>query len=229
MKLTQHSSPRVSKARVRRAAPMGLALIELLVCSSICAMMLTATAVAFRASVMAYRDNSDRNILLSSGRIAMRQLIYEIRAGDSFAPALDTAMPSIGGQFAGGQVTEGIGITICKSKPDHDEPNIVPSDPRTFVNLTWTFDAPNSQVTRQRTVLNSGTTITTMAGFVQDFKVRMEPVATTPTTFTLQRAIVTIKLQNVDINGKMIFNQGNGQAVERIIDAAVPRKNFAGL
>ena len=60
------------QTRKKTARRRGLALIEVLICSSISAMLLTATAIAFRKapSVMAYRDNNDRNITLSEGRIA---------------------------------------------------------------------------------------------------------------------------------------------------------------
>jgi hypothetical protein len=44
----------------------------------------------------------------------------------------------------------------------------------------------------------------------------------------LTRAVVSMSMQNVDAAGKMQFSQGNGQVTERIIDAAVPRKNFSG-
>jgi Tfp pilus assembly protein PilW len=219
----------------RPAAPRGLALVEVLICSFVCAMLLTATAVAFRASIMAYRDNTDRNILLSQGRIAMRQLISEIRQADVHGPVNDAALPNAITLFAQGRTTENGGIQILKNQPDSDDPGIVPGTASTYVLITWSFDPVHLQLDRTRSV-GGGTAVTAvMASYVQSFQVRMEPGRSAanvangnPNYDILTRAVVSMSMQNVDAAGKMQFSQGNGQVTERIIDAAVPRKNFSG-
>ena len=214
----------------------GLALVEVLICSTIAAMMLTATAIAFRASIGAYRDNTDRNILLSHGRIAMRQLINEIRQADVHGPVNDADVPHADTQFASGLTTENGGIKMTKTQPDADEPNIVAGNSNTYVYITWQYDTVNHCITRTRSVGSGGGVVSTIALYVQDFNVRMEParsaanVASGSVSFDLLlRAVVTMTMRNDDGNGKMLFNQGNGLVTERIIDAAVPRKNFSGL
>ena len=224
-----HSPPR------RSASPRGLALVEVLICSFICAMLLTATAVAFRASVMAYRDNTDRNILLSQGRIAMRQLIGEIRQADVHGPVNDAAVPNAVTLFAQGQTIENSGIQILKNQPDADDPGIIPGNSATYVLITWTYDSGNLQLDRTRSVGGGAAVTAVMASYVQSFQVRMEPgrsaanvASGNPNYDILTRAVVSMTMQNVDATGKMEFNQGSGQVTERIIDAAVPRKNFSG-
>jgi Tfp pilus assembly protein PilW len=214
----------------------GLALVEVLVCASIAAMMLTATAVAFKASVMAYRDNTERNMLISSGRSAMRQLVWEIRQADAHGPVNDAAAPNAVTQFAAGQVVENGGIQLLKKQPDADDPAVVPGNSATYVLITWRYDAGNKQVVRSRAVGGGAATSTVVARYVQDFQVRLEParsaanVAAGNTSFDLLlRAVVSMTMQNVDGGGKMIVNQGSGLVSERLVDAAVPRKNFSGL
>jgi len=226
-----------SKKRIlpRRRRRGGLALIELLICSSICAMMLTATAVAFRASVQSYRDNTDRNMLLSNGRTAMRQIINEIRQADAHGPVNDTLVPNATTLFASGQTIENTGIQYLKTQPDAADPAIVPGNSATYVLITWQYDPVNKQINRTRSV--NGVAVTAVAAnYVQDFKVRMEParsaanVASGNTSFDLLlRAVVTMTLQNVDSTGKMLTNQGTTFVIERLVDAAVPRKSFSGL
>jgi type II secretory pathway component PulJ len=224
---------RVPGVRRRRR---GLALIEVLVCVSICAMMLTATAIAFRASVGAYRDNTDRNLLISHGRIAMRQLINEIRQADAHGPINDSLIPNATTLFSQGQTIENTGIQMLKNQPDADEPGIIPGNSATYVLITWQYDAANRQITRTRSLNGINPVTNVVAMYVQDFKVRMEParsaanIASGNTAFDLLlRAVVSIKLQDVDSTGKIMYNQGNGLVTESIIDAAVPRKNFSGL
>ncbi len=198
-------------------------------------MLLTATAVAFRSSIMAYRDNTDRNLLLSQGRIAMRQLITEIRQADAHGPVNDAAVPNATTLFAQGLATENTGIQFLKNQPDADDPAITPGNASTYVLITWSFDPVHYQLTRTRSV-GAGTPVTAvMANFVQDFKVRMEPgrsaanvAGGNPNYDILTRAVVNMALQNVDATGKTQFNQGSGLVTERLIDAAVPRKNYSG-
>lgn len=226
---------RTSASRRSRRHRRGLALIELLLCASISVMLLTATGVAFKASVMAYRDNTDRNMLLSQGRVAMRQMIAEIRQADQHSPINDATVTNAITLFAQGQTTENSGIQLLKMQPDGLDPGIVAGNAATYVLITWNYDATHFQLTRTRTV-GAGTPVTAvMASYIQSFAVRMEPgrsaanvASGNPTYDILTRAVVSMSMQNADATGKMINNQGNGNVVERIIDAAVPRKNFSG-
>ncbi len=116
-----------------------------------------------------------------------------------------------------------------------DEPGIVVGVPSTYVSITWSYDTTNKQILRTRAV-NGVSKSQVMVSYVQDFKVHMEPVRSLAnvqaglTTFDLLlRAVVTMQLQTVDSNGKLALNQGSGLVIERLVDAAVPRKNFAGL
>jgi Tfp pilus assembly protein PilW len=224
-----------SSATVKRRR-RGLALIEVLLCSTIAAMMLTATAVAFKASVGVYRDNTDRNILLSHGRTAMRQIINEMRQADVHGPINDANTPNAVTLFAAGQVVEVSGIQLLKKQPDQDDPGIVNGNSNTYVLLVWQYNSAAKTITRTRSVGAGAATTATIAKYVQDFKVRMEParsaanIAAGNTSYDLMlRGVVSILMQNQDSSGKMIFAQGNGTATERIIDAAVPRRNFSGL
>ena len=221
------------KAKIKRRR--GLALIELLLCSTICVMLLTATGVAFKASIMAYRDNTDRNMLLSEGRVAMRQMIAEIRQADQHSPINDATVPNALALFAQGLTTENGGIQLLKMQPDGADPGIVAGNSATYVLITWTYDATHFQLLRTRKVGTGAAVTAVMASYIQSFAVRMEPgrsaanvAAGNPTYDILTRAVVSMAMQNVDATGKMINNQGNGMVVERIIDAAVPRKNFSG-
>jgi hypothetical protein len=55
-------------------------------------------------------------------------------------------------------------------------------------------------------------------------------VATGNTSFDLMlRGVVSMVMQNADSTGEAIYNQGNAITTERLIDAAVPRRNFSGL
>jgi hypothetical protein len=166
----------------------------------------------------------------------MRQLINEIRQGDVHGPINDSAVPDAAIQFASGLTTENGGIDILKTRPDADEPGIVPGDASTYVLLTWQYDAENRRILRSRKVGAGAAVTNTAALYVQEFKVRMEPTRSAanvasgdPSFDLLLRAVVTVTLRNEDPSGKIQFSQGSGQVTERIIDAAVPRKSFSGL
>jgi hypothetical protein len=170
----------------------------------------------------------------------MRQLISEIRQADAHGPINDTTVPNAVTLFAAGQTTENSGIQLLKTQPDVDDPTIVKGVSE--VVISWQYDVANKQIIRTRSFINiaSGSVLSTstavMASYVQEFKVRMEParsaanIASGNTSFDLLlRAVVTMTMQNLDSSGKMILNQGSGLVTERLLDAAVPRKNFAGL
>jgi Tfp pilus assembly protein PilW len=206
----------------RRRRSRGLSLFELLLCVSIGAMMLLATGIAFRASVMAYRDNTDRNMLISQGRTAMRQIISEIRQGDGHAPYTS----SVSAQFSAGQTVDDLGITITKTQPDVDDPSIVPGTQSTWVVISWSYDAAKQQILRKRALWGQTGVSSVIAQYVQSFNVHMEPLSAGSNV--LQRAVVTIALRDVDASGKIALNQGSGLVTERLIDSAVPRKFFTG-
>jgi hypothetical protein len=234
MKFLQRRTLSARPARTPRRR--GLALIEVLLCSSIAAMMLTATAVAFRASVGVYRDNTDRNILLGHGRTALRQIIHEMRQADVHFPMNSTSNPNAETLFGSGQVVEVSGIQLLKKHADPDDPNIVTGTSSTWVLLKWEYNAANQTITRSRTVNNVQGPAVVIAQYVKEFKVRMEPtrsaanLASGNTSFDLMlRGVVSILMQNADASGTTILKQGHGLVTERLIDAAVPRRNFAGL
>jgi len=158
----------------------GLALIEILICASIASMMLTATAIAFRASMGAYRDNSDRDMLMSHGRLAMRQLVNEIRQADSHRPVNDVDVPNAQNVFKAGLTTEMAASRLPKLARCR-RTQYCPGDDSTKVVLTWQYDPIKRCITRTRTVGGANATTTTVALYVQDFKVRMNPHAPPPT------------------------------------------------
>lgn len=221
------------RGRRRGRGGRGLSLVEVLVCAAIAAMMLLATGVAFRASVMAYRDSSERNLLIGAGRGALVQMIGEIRQADAHAPINDAVMPTATTQFAMGQVVENGGIQMLKKQPDAEDPEIVPGAPGTYVLITYRHDAVNRQVVRTRYA--GGTTTTeVVARYVQEFKVRMEPVRSAANAYAgntsfdlLLRAVVSMTLANVDGTGKRAVAEGSGLVTVRLVDAAVPRKSFS--
>jgi len=216
--------------------PRGLALVEILICSSIAAMMLTATALAFRSGIQSYHDNTERNMMVTSGRTALRQIIQEIRTSDAHGPVNDVSLPNATTLFASGQTIECSGMQMLKRMPDIDDPQIIPANPSTWVTLTYTYNSTTKEITKTRQIGVQTPTSMVAASYVQSFLVRMEPtrsaanIAAGDTSFDiLLRAVVTLQLANRDAAGKLLNNQGSGSTSLRLIDAAMPRKNFAGL
>lgn len=214
----------------------GLALPEVLICLTICSLLLTATAVAFNASVHSYRDNQERNQLLSNGKLALRQMVRDIRIADSHAPINDTIQANATTLFAAGTATENSGIQLVFSTPSGDFPSVSSSNNATWVYLKYAFNSTNKTIELTKQVGNQTPVTTTVARYVQDFRVRMEPARSTANVYSgnatydiLLRGVVSITLQNVDANGKMINNQGNQDVTIRLTDAAMPRKAFSGL
>ena len=64
---------------------------------------------------------------------------------------------------------------MTKTQPDADEPNIVAGNSNTYVYITWQYDTVNHCITRTRSVGSGGGVVSTIALYVQDFNVRMEP------------------------------------------------------
>jgi hypothetical protein len=120
--------------------------------------------------------------------------------------------------------------------PSQDYPSVSAGNSATWVYLKYAFNSDAKTIELTKQVGNGTPTTVTVARFVQDFRVRMEPARSTtnvysgnPTYDILLRAVVTMTLQNVDASGKMIDNQGNQDVVIRLTDAAMPRKSFSGL
>jgi|GEM_PF-3715049 len=214
----------------------GLALTEILLCSSICAMMLLAIGITFRASVQSYRDNTERNMLVTEGRIALRQMVTDIRLADAHGPVNDTINPNATTEFASGLTIENGGVQILKRQPDADEPSINPNSPSTWVTITYRHDPATLTITRSRQVGVNQPQVVTIARYVQRLLVRLEParsaanIASGDTSFDiLLRAVVSLELANRDASGQRQIAHGNGAITTRMLDAAVPRKNFAGI
>jgi Tfp pilus assembly protein PilW len=214
----------------------GLALPEVLICLTVCSLLLTATALAFSASVHSYRDNQDRNQLLSNGKLALKQIIRDIRVADAHAPINDSAQTNATTLFAAGTATENSGIQVVFKTPSQEYPSVSASNSATWVYLKYSFNSTNKTIEITKQVGNGTPVTTTAARFVQDFRVRMEPARSTANVYSgnatydiLLRGVVTISLQNVDANGKMIDKQGNQDVTVRLTDAAMPRKAFSGL
>ncbi|MGE5610212.1 MAG: PilW family protein [Bacillota bacterium] len=60
----------------------GLSLVELMISLAICAMLLTAVAAAFRASTAAIEDNDQFFRASQAARVAMNQLLTQLRRSD---------------------------------------------------------------------------------------------------------------------------------------------------
>jgi prepilin-type N-terminal cleavage/methylation domain-containing protein len=78
--MTSHRSMKESK---------GFTLVELLLGLAISAMLLTAVAAAFNASVMNYRENRQIYQTLNSARQALLRMTTQLRTADSVSPAAD--------------------------------------------------------------------------------------------------------------------------------------------
>ena len=79
--ISQNTASTLSQPRSRRAR-RGLSLVEVLLCASIGAMILTAVAIAFRASFNSYKDNQQRGQMLNSVRGCVYSMTEDIRMSD---------------------------------------------------------------------------------------------------------------------------------------------------
>src|SRR5271168_3634082 len=99
----KHSEP-IQRAhrRVRR----GLSMVEVLICVSIGAMLLTSVALAFRSSFNSYKDSQQRGQMLNCAREFMSHITSDVRMCDSAAPYDPTATvnTTVVNQFNGGQM-----------------------------------------------------------------------------------------------------------------------------
>jgi hypothetical protein len=235
----------------RRRAPRGLGLVEVLMCVSIGAMLLTAVAVAFKSSFNSYKDSQQRGQMLNSARGFMSRITADIRMCDSAAPydptpATNTTETS---QFLSGQVpgtpTPGllsaggtgiIGIQLVKSHPDSWDP-LASSTNKVLV--TYWYDSTKEQIFMTRK-MGSGAapTPSVVCNFVQTcqffmlpFNSPAEPLATpSPWAggYVLQRAVVDMTLANKDANGNRILTDAGQDLTLTFSDAACPRRQYPG-
>jgi prepilin-type N-terminal cleavage/methylation domain-containing protein len=235
--------PRPLKPRGRRR---GFTIIELLLAAAITAMLLTVAAVAFQASFASYKDNYERAALLSTGRQLMFEMVEEIKAASSHEAVADTLadQPGVDADFAKGVKTETPGFRILKKYPDMWDRDITPptaDDPThgsdTWVTRTYKFDAASKQILMVRQVgTQPEEASVAVAKFIDDFKIIMEPTRSQQqidygrkNCDILFRATIHMTLKNLQDDGTRIDTNGNGKAILRLTDAAMPRKTFSTL
>jgi Tfp pilus assembly protein PilW len=211
----------------------GLGLVELTVCMTISAMLLTATGVAYQAGFQAYRVDEERAVLLSSGQLGMAQLLDDIRNADAHAPLNSAAQSAVNASFAAGTLTNCPGIALLKQNPDNNFPNINPATPSTWVTINYRWDSTSDTLYRDVIVGNGTPTTTVVSPYMQTLNISLQGTrsATNITTGNpncdiLLRAVVQMNLANVDATGKKVYREGSTEAVIRLTGAAMPRKNF---
>ncbi len=236
--------------RAANRKPRGLSLVEVLLCASIGAMILTAVAIAFRASFNSYRDNQQRGQMLNSVRGCLYSITEDIRNSDVAWPYdLTTAVsntentefstqyvvpgnPTSGMSSAGG--TGVAGIQMEKTHPDTHDPTASASTP---VIITYWYDPTQQEIFMTRKLGSAATgSAVLMCQFVQDLQIYMlpqyippQPQANLSAGATLRRATVTVTLANKSANGGRILAEADQDLTMVITDAAVPRRNFPGL
>lgn len=215
----------------------GLGLVELVICLTISALLLTATGTAYFSGFNTYRDNMSRGSLLNNGRNGLAALVRDIRMGDVFYPNdanTATSTNECNQFFAGtmpGYPTAGLpanggsgvsGIIITKNHADSID-KTVPIDIRYWLDPT----------TNQLMIKRGTNTPSVLCPGVTDFHIYMQPVYIPydPQTgaaggYTLQRAAITLTLANRDINGNKIYTGGQTVTVN-LTNSATPRRNFS--
>ena len=235
----------------RRRAPRGLSLVEVLLCVSIGAMLLTAVAVAFRSSFNSYKDSQQRGQMLNSARSFMSRITADIRMSDSAAPYDPTPATTTteNSQFFSGKVpgnvtaglpsaggTGVIGIQLVKSHPDTWDPL---ASPINKILITYWYDSTREQILMTRKMGANPTPVpSVVCNFIQTFQIFMlpfnspaEPLATPtpwPGGYVLQRAVVDITLANKDASGNRIIVDGGQDLTLTLSDAACPRRQYPG-
>ena len=235
------SSLHSPSVRARR----GLSLVEVLLCVSIGAMLLTSVAVAFNASFNSYKDNQQRGQMLNSGRGCMSRITGDIRMSDTALPydpvsatnTSETAQfnavtmpgnPTAGLPSAGGSGV--MGIELTKSHADSWDPLASAGNP---VKIDYWFDANNKQIMTKRTMGGVVSGPYPICNFVQTFQIFMQPYAAPANPsfaggVVLQRAVIDMTLANKDVNGARILSDGGQSLTLTFSDAACPRRMYAG-
>jgi hypothetical protein len=234
-----HRQVVISRSRQPRSR-RGLGLVEVLICASIGAMILTAVAIAFRASFNSYKDNQQRGQLLNSARGCIYEMTEDIRMCDLALPydsnaaissaeynqfttqAIVPGNPTTGLPSAGG--TGVAGISLRKTHKDSHDPT-ADTNPVTFI---YKYDPTQQEILMTRTYDN-GTSVGpfVMCKFVQSMQIYMLPQP--GSVGNLQSATVTITLANRDATGGRILADANQDLTLVITDAAVPRRLFPGI
>jgi len=228
----------------------GLSLVEVLLCASIGAMILTAVAIAFRASFNSYRDNQQRGQMLNSVRGCIYSMTEDIRMSDVAWPYdLNTTTYNtensqyssqylVPGSTASGLASAGgsgvTGIQMLKTHSDKVDPTASTASP---VTITYWYDATQQEIFMTRKIGSGATGAPVlMCKFVQGLQIYMLPqyVAPNPQAnmsagVTLRRATVTVTLANKDANGARILADAAQDLTLVITDSAVPRRTFPGL
>ena len=211
----------------------GLGLVELTVCMTITAMLLTATGAAYKAGFQAYRVDEERAVLLTSGRNMMQLMLDDIRTSDAHAPWNGLNQAGASASFAAGAITDCPGIQLLRQTPDNAYQNINPAVAGTWVMITYRFDPAANALFRDVSVGGGAAVTTNMSPYMQSLNFRLQGTRSAnnvttgnPNCDILLRAVVQMTLSNVDATGKKVYREGATTDVMQLSGAAMPRKNF---
>jgi hypothetical protein len=226
----------------------GLGLVEVLLCLSISSMLLTAVALAFRASFNSFKDSQQRGQIINSARGGLYQITADIRAADSIAPYDPTASvtTSENTQFAsqivpgnptGGLPSAGgsgvLGIQILKTHSDSRDPTASIANP---IIITYWLNTSSQTVYMTRKAGSATPTPYPIATLVQSLQIYLQPLLEPPNPQTktsamvvCRRAVVTMTLANKDADGNRILPEAGQNVVMTFTDSAVPRRTFPGI
>ena len=183
------------------ASRRGVSLVELLISLAIVAALLSATAVAVKASFDAYRANQTQADLTQRARLTVHRLLGAVRTARDHAPV--TAAKSA--QFASGQRVVDSGVAMFDA------------DGR---DVSFAFD-PADGVIRQTT---DGETFVLVRG-VETFEVTLEPMRSPESLKAgggfdrLRRATVLLTLRADPLEGEA------GGETFTLSSSVVPRAN----
>ena len=218
----------------------GLGLVELLICLSISAMLLTATGSAYYAGFSSYRENIARGQMLSSGRSCLTAIARDIRMADVHGPYDPNAgiQTSESAQFGAGTVpgypnaglpgtgSGSVGIQMIKTHADTVDPTASTSTP---ILITYWFDNTTKQLFMTR---GASATPQVICTGVQSCTFYLQPVYLNYNAQTgaapgwaLQRATYTLNIANADASGNTVFSGGRNVTVT-LTNAAAPRKSM---
>lgn len=192
--------------RVTRHRRAGLSLVEVVIGLAICAVLLTATAVATNAAFDAYQMNQEQASLEHRARLAMHSMLAIIRDGSDHIPYTPARVTD----FQGGLNVTDTGI------------DLETSDGKSMV---YHYDATNKlllvdvQGQPTRTVLNG----------VEQFQVKLEPMRSAINTKAglsydlLKRATLLVTIRSTAATSPGI--ESIGKQVVTISSAVAPRRN----
>jgi Tfp pilus assembly protein PilW len=234
MRAVTNTSPSLRRSR------RGLSMVEVLMCVTIGAMLLTSVAVAFRSSFNSYKDSQQRGQMLNAARGVMYRITSDIRMCDSAAPydPNATVLATENTQFSSGKVpgspTPGLsgaggsgvlGIQLVKTHSDSWDPLASATNP---VIISYWLNTATMQIMCTRQYGSVAPTPTPVCSFVQTFQIYMLPVFSN-SGYVFRRAVVDMSLANKDANGNRILVDGGQDLTLTFSDAAVPRKLWPGF